>query len=110
MTKEDEKVVEGCEKWSQLAGWSHVSISAQIAAASRIIGYDDDCHDYEDEDDYEDEVDDEDNDDDKTDDDSENVDDDLSEKEVYNINQDDPPHSRQFLNVLASLKTIFKFK
>ena len=48
MTKEDEKVVEGCEKWSQLAGWSHVSISAQIAAASRIIRYDDDCHDYED--------------------------------------------------------------
>ena len=54
MTKEDEKVVEGCEKWSQLAGWSHVSISAQIAAASRIIRYDDDCHDYEDEDDDED--------------------------------------------------------
>ena len=55
MTKEDEKVVEGCEKWSQLAAWSHVSISAQIAAASLNIRYDDDCHDYEDDDEEDDE-------------------------------------------------------
>ena len=60
MTIEDEKVVEGCEKWSQLAAWSHVSISAQIAAASRIIRYDDDCHDYEDEDDDDEDDDDDD--------------------------------------------------